>query len=502
MGTAEIQIDSGKVAGIEAAPQVHAWLGIPFAAPPTGELRFRAPQPAVAWQGVRQCDRYGNACVQHGMPANAIMKQFSFEDPPECGTSEDCLYLNVWAPQSARVAKLPVMVFLYGGGHRVGSGSHPVSRGTGLAARGAVVVTFNYRLGALGYLAHPELSRESGTSGNYACLDAIAALSWVKRNIAAFGGDPDCVTIFGQSAGAALVNVLMVSPLAKGLFHRAITHSSGRFEVGAGPVIKTLAEAEKTGVEICAKLGAQTLAELRALPADAIDAPRGFWGPIVDGRFLCDQVHALFARGEQHDVPLLAGYTANEASPYATPELHTREAFLANARKTYGQRADEFLALFPATDDNTAIASSYALRRDSGFAYQTWKFAQMHAKHAKSPVYLFNFMRAVPFAEGTRFHEPVPPGGYGAYHGAELWYAFDTLDAMACPWQDADRNLAATVSSAWVEFARSGKPEAAGLASWPDFRDGGQAMALGQSSRVAAPFNAPALKFFDDFYSH
>lgn len=497
----EVRVDAGSISGLQAQGGVQAFLGIPFAAPPVGDLRWRAPQPPAPWQGVRRCDAYGPACVQHGMPGNAIMRQFSFDEPPECGVSEDCLYLNVWAPAAATKAKCPVIVFVYGGGHRVGSGSHAVSRGAGLAARGAVAVTFNYRLGALGYLAHPALSAESGSSGNYACLDVIAALQWVKRNIAAFGGDPDCVTLFGQSAGAALVNVMMASSGAKGLFHRAIAHSSGRFETGAGPAIRTLAQAEKVGTELAAKCGANSLAEMRALAPDAIEAPRGFWGPIVDGRVLCDQVQDIFARGDQHDVPLLAGYTRDEASPYATPELHTREGFIANARKLYGGSADAFLALYPCADDAAAKAASYALRRDAHFAYQTWKFAQMHARRAASPVHLFNFMRPLPLPAGVMFHEPVPPLGYGAYHGAELWYAFDTLDDRPWPWQEADRRLAATMASAWIAFARSGNPDVPALPHWPDFRDGGNAMQLDAESRVAAPFNAAALAFFDAFIS-
>jgi para-nitrobenzyl esterase len=490
------QIDSGLISGREASAGVNSWLGIPFAAPPVGEGRYRPPRPVTPWQGVRRCDRYGDACAQHGMPPNAIMRQFSFEDPPECGTSEDCLYLNVWAPRGAAGAKLPVMVFIYGGGHRVGSGSHPVSRGTRLAALGAVVVTFNYRVGALGYLAHPALTAEEGVSGNYACLDALAALGWVQRNIEVFGGDPACVTIFGQSAGAALVNALLASPLAAGLFHRAIAHSGGRFETGSGPVMKTLAEGEAVGVEMAANLGAKTAAELRALPPVAIDAPRGFWGPIIDGVFLRDQVQAVFERGEQHDVPLLAGYTRDEASPYPAPELHTRDAFVANARRSYGERGGEFLKLFPCEDDHAAVAASYALRRDAGFAFQTWTFARKHAAHAKSPVFLFNFMRPIPFPPERRFHEPMPPGGYGAYHGAELWYVFDNLEAMSCDWTAADRALAASMSRAWFEFARTGRPAAPELPDWPDFRVAGEAMWLDESPRVAVPFNAAALQFF------
>ena len=358
-------------------------------------------------------------------------------------------------------------------GHRAGSGSHAVSRGDHLAAKGAVVVTFNYRVGAMGYLAHPELTKEStllgetGASGNYACLDVIAALEWVRRKIAAFGGAPDCVTLFGQSAGAALANVLMASPLATELFQRVIVHSSGRFRGGPmGALPKRLAEAETAGATMAKALGATTLDALRALPPDAIEAPRGFWGPIIDGDVLREAVHTVFARGEQIDVPLLAGHTRHDATPFANPELHSRVKFEA-------------------------------------FAYQPWKFASLHAATARRPVSLFNFMQAPPFSElkDPPFHEPIPPAGFGAHHGSELWYVFNTL--AQAPWQarESDEKLADAMGSAWLAFARSGNPNVAVLPHWPNFRDGRQAMHLGEICRVHPPFNAPALAFFDQQFS-
>jgi para-nitrobenzyl esterase len=502
-----LKIDTGLVSGVPSHDgRSQRYLGIPFAAPPVGPLRWKPPQPAAAWSRTRHCDRFGPAPVQQAQHAQSIMRQFSFDEPPECGTNEDCLYLNVWAPASppGKLANgpAPVIVFVFGGGHRVGSGSHAVSRGDALAAQGAVVVTFNYRLGAMGYLAHPELTRESGASGNYACLDVIAALEWVRRNIAAFGGDPDCVTLFGQSAGAALVNVLMASPLASELFQRAIVHSSGRFKGGPmGAPLKRLAEAERAGAAMAGALGARTLNELRALAPDAIDAPRGFWGPIIDGDVLREPVQDVFERGDQIDVPLLAGYTRDEATPYPTPELHSRAKFLAYADATFGAQAEQFLQLFPCADDAGAVASSYALRRDTAFAYQAWKFASLHAKTARSPVYLFNFVHPPPFPPERHFHEPVPPGGYGAHHGCELWFAFNTLDAAPRPARPEDRELADAMSSAWIAFARSGNPNAPSLPPWPSFRITGQAMHLGERCYVAEPFNAQALAFFDRHFA-
>jgi para-nitrobenzyl esterase len=280
---------------------------------------------------------------------------------------------------------------------------------------------------------------------------------------------------------------MMASPRAKGLFHRAILHSGGR----VGPGVKSLAEAEREGAELT---GARSAAKLRALAPAALQypAPPGFWGPIVDGHVLEAGVEEVFARGGQNDVPLLAGYTRDEGTPYPTPELHSREAFLAHACREYGGDAENFLRLFPAKDDAEALASSYALRRDSYFAYQPWKVARLHAQRSVSPVYLFNFLRAVPLPHGTRFREPEPPGGYGAYHGAELWYTFDTLSAKPWPWQPADRSIAAAMSSAWVAFARTGT-----LPGWPKFRETGLAMHLDERSYAAPPFNAAALAFLD-----
>jgi para-nitrobenzyl esterase len=283
------------------------------------------------------------------MSPSGLMSQFGFDDPPECSTSEDCLYLNVWRPQLSRGQALPVILYLHGGAHRLGSASHAVSRGDRLAARGVVVVTANYRLGALGYLAHPGLTQECGASGHYACLDVIAALHWIRANIAAFGGDPGCVTLFGQSAGAALVHVLMASPTAHGLFHRAIGHSGGRsasHPPGALAML-SLQEAEEAGRRMASRLDATTPGTLRELPADAFDAPRGFWGPIVDGTVLRERPEAVFARGAQCRVPLIAGYNRDEAAPYPLPQARSVSGFREFIQDTFGEHFASVHALTP-----------------------------------------------------------------------------------------------------------------------------------------------------------
>ncbi|WP_083684414.1 carboxylesterase/lipase family protein [Massilia putida] len=504
--TEVLQVEGGALEGrLSADEACRVYKGIPYAAPPVGALRWRPPQPVLPWHGVLQADRYGAACVQSAIADDSIMRQFSFAEPPECALSEDCLYLNVWAPAGKALADLPVIVWVYGGGHRFGSGSHPVSDGERLARKGSIVVSVNYRVGALGYLAHPALSAEGGGSGNYASMDVLAALRWVRKNIAAFGGDPRRVTLFGQSAGAAHVSVLMASGQAQGLFQRAIVHSSGRFDGGLmGAPMRSLAEAEAIGVATLAPLGAHSLAQLRALPADQLlGGARGIWGPIVDGQLLARPVDEVFSAGQQMPISLLAGYTLDESAAYPMPALQTSAGFAAFARDTFGEYADSFLALYPHRDDAQALASSYRVRRDMGFAYQAYRFAQLHVGTVQAPVYLFNFMHAPPLPDAA-YHEPAPPGGFGSYHGAELWYAFNNLAALPWPWTDADQLLADAMSSYWVSFATNGDPATTGLPAWPRFdAAGANTLRLGGSAAVAVagrPFNETALDFFCGFY--
>jgi para-nitrobenzyl esterase len=500
-----VEIDSGLIEGVASdGGRSRVFKGIPFASPPVGALRWREPQPVEPWSGVRPAKQYGCAPVQPAMADDSLMRQFSFATPPECGIAEDCLYLNVWTEADTTDSKRPVIVWIYGGGHRVGSGSHPVADGTRLAELGAVVVSINYRLGALGYLAHPELTRASGAwgaSGNYAGLDLVAALQWIQRNIAAFGGDPSCVTLFGQSAGAAHVNVLAASPMARGLFHRVVVHSSGRFAGGPmGAPMKTLAEAERDGERLLSSLGAHTLDDLRSMPADSMPGPRGFWNPIVDGRLLRDSVQTVFERGEETRVPVLAGYTANEAAPYPQADLHTRESFVRYAEQTYGNMAGAFLRLYPHETDLDAARSSYLLRRDTAFAYQPYKYARF-ASNGEMDTWLFNFTREVPLPGELQFHEPAPPQGYGAYHGAELWYVFNTLRNQPWQWTADDERLAQHMARYWLEFARSGNPNVDGLPEWRPFGAAApHAMHLGTRIALDVPINLAALEFHDAWF--
>lgn len=497
--TPPLQTASGVVRGVALSDGVRAYKGIPFAAPPVGELRWRPPQPAPPWRGERLATRYGNACLQPLMRSDALMRQFGFAEPPECGMSEDCLYLNVWTAAARDDERRPVIVWLYGGGHRVGAASHPVSDGAALAREGAIVVSVNYRLGALGYLAHPELTRESGASGNYACLDVIRALEWVRDHIAAFGGDPHCVTLFGQSAGAAILSVLMVSPLAQGLFHRAIAHSAGRFHGGPMGDIKTRPKAEEQGSEFLRGLGARTARQMRALPADQLFGARGQWNLIQDDQVLCEPVNAVFDRGAQLSIPLLCGFTRNEATPYPMAELQSRDKFTAYIQQHFGASSQALLQLYPHGSDAEAVASSYELRRDQGFAYQPWRFARLHQSCA--PVFLFEFERAPPLP-ATPLHEVRPEAGYGAYHGSELWYVFKTLGAQPWAWSAADHALADAMCTYWVNFARHGDPNGEKLPGWPGFnQDRGDALLLGEQIRSGAPSNLAALRILEHHFN-
>ncbi|HJT87519.1 MAG TPA: carboxylesterase family protein, partial [Bryobacteraceae bacterium] len=337
-----VQIDAGKISGTAAAsPDVRVFKGIPYAAPPVGDLRWRAPKPAAHWEGIRQADQFSPVCMQGGRQQ----------------VSEDCLYLNVWTGAKTAGEKRPVMFWIYGGGYTSGSGSQPMYDGAALAQKGAVVVTFNYRLGNFGFFSYPELTKESDRRGaaNFGVMDAIAALQWVQRNIARFGGDPKHVTIFGESAGAGMVANLMTIPSAKGLFERAIGESSAWATTRVAP-LPTLAEAEQDGVKVAEKVGAKSLAELRAAPAEAIQKAGRAPGPVVDGWLIPEDPGKVFAAGKQIDIPVLTGSNRDESfggNPKSAAE------FVEQVRQRFGSMADAFLKLYPANSDDEARESAF-----------------------------------------------------------------------------------------------------------------------------------------------
>ncbi len=388
MNSETLDVEGGQLAVPDADGKgVRLFKGIPFAAPPVGERRWRPPAPLAPWQGVRPTDTYGWNAMQ-GVVFNDI-------DPMIPGVSEDCLYLNVWTPAREPGEKLPVLFWIYGGGFVVGHASEPRYDGTNLAARGMVVVAPNYRLGALGFMAHPELTQEQGASGNYGLLDQLAALEWVKRNIAAFGGDPDAVTIAGESAGSISVSAQMASPRAAGLFRGAIGQSGAMMPPPATSPDLSRAVAEKLGVALAEKLGATSLADLRAVPAERIVAAQAgmrFW-PIVDGDFLADTPEAIFAAGKQNDVALLAGWNRDEGFNFDVSKASPKP-YAEIVRDRAGARADDILTLYPAGTPEEARQSARELGGDLTIIYATWAWLEAQRKSGTAAVYRYRFDRA------------------------------------------------------------------------------------------------------------
>lgn len=467
--TAALQTAGGRVDGVALPSGVNAYLGIPFAAPPVRELRWRDPQPVKPWSGIYHADRFAPACTQplRGVGTN----HYSGVEV----TSEDCLYLNVWAKPGAK--KAPVIVYIYGGAFYIGSSAMPLYGGQEVAKHGAVFVNLNYRLGILGFLAHPELSAESPhkTSGNYAFLDQIAALRWVQKNIDQFGGDPSNVTIVGQSAGSMSVLTLQSSPLARGLFQRAVG-MSGALIGSTGPMaMRPLLDGEKEGERFQQLLKAKSLAELRALPADRIVVPRSPGSPsigaIVDGYVLPQPVDAVFAQGKQADVPLLLGFTHDEALGGFGPIKGLAE-YRERAAARFGDRAPAFLALYPAGTDAAARAAGREADRDATMvgSMKAWAMAQSATGHA--PVYSYQFARPHTFAPGATFTD-LDPATAGSYHTSEVPFWLGTLDTFNAyrttrAWTAADRAFSGAMTDSLVAFAKTGVPDTAAF-KWRKF---------------------------------
>jgi para-nitrobenzyl esterase len=405
----------------------------------------------------------------------------------DAGPSEDCLYLNLWRPEHA-AAKLPVMVWIFGGGFAAGSTSEPRQDGGNLCKKGVLVVSLGYRLGVFGYLALPELSRESayGGSGDYGLMDQVAALEWVKRNIAAFGGDPDNVTIFGESAGSFSVSALVSSPLARGLFHRAIGES-GAFFADHGRLL-TLAEAEASGQSFAAEVGRPTLAALRAasageLIAAAVKHPvEKFW-PDVDGHYLDRDCAAITAAGQQAHVALLAGWNRDEQGfgDYFKGAAPTLANYVAIARAKFGDRAADFLRAYAATTDAEARRAAQDFQGDQFIAYGTWRWLELHRASSGQPAYRYEFDQPLPLpADAKPGTEPT------ASHSWEIEYVFRVLSSKPLPWRPEDRAVSEQVSSYWTNFARTGNPNGPGLPFWPDYRgaDGDPVMHLSPASQA------------------
>ncbi|MYM66742.1 carboxylesterase family protein [Pseudoduganella sp. FT55W] len=443
----------GVVTGVQEASGVKSFKGIPFAAPPVGKLRWQAPQAAAKWKGARKADHFAARCMQLPLFSDMVFRSD--------GVSEDCLYLNVWTPAKSAKEKLPVLVYFYGGGFAAGDGSEPRYDGESMAAKGIVTLTVNYRLNVFGFMAHPELTKESPhrASGNYGLMDQAAALQWVKKNIAAFGGDPARVTIAGESAGSFSVSAQMINPQAKGLIAGAIGESGSLLGHMAPAPLST---AEQMGAAFAQGVGAATLAELRALPAqqllDATKKPGAWFFAIQDGYVIPRSPTAIYAAGEQAKVPLLAGWNSYEGhyKQILGESEPTAENFSAALQKLYGDQAAAAQQAY--SGDVKQAATELASDRFIGFG--TWKWIDSHARTSGKPTYRYYYTRA-------------RPGQEGANHSVEIEYALGNLNGnKVYAWTDEDRALSAQMQAYFANFIKTGNPNGAGLPEWPQASSG------------------------------
>jgi para-nitrobenzyl esterase len=475
-----ITISNGKIQGSQHGG-VSIFKGIPFAAPPVGNLRWKAPQPAANWSGVKNCTNFSASPIQN-KPAPFYCWSEEFIAKPE-PLSEDCLYLNIWSSEK----KLqPVFIWIYGGGLSSGSANCAIYDGEEMAKKGVVFVSINYRVGVLGFMAHPELTKEAGTSGNYGFLDQIAALKWIKQNIAAFGGDPNNVTIAGQSAGAFSVTALITSPLAKDLFHKAIAQSGGLF---ANMGLQNLDQAEAQGLRFMKKANAQSIADLRKLSATELqqlsqEQGIGGFGTTLDGYMLPKDLKGFYQQGLQNQTPVLTGWVTGDGS-FLGNQSSTVEAYEKDAQK-YGKQAANFLSLFPATNSDQVKAQQQKLTL-LGFAGLP---AHLLARYNPQKTYLYEFAHVPPDKPGFP--------NYGAFHTSEVPFALHTLHTWKRPWQPIDIDLENTLSTYWVNFAKTGDPNGGKLPEWKPYeKEYGNIMILGDQITLKAGHLQKELAFME-----
>ena len=483
-----VQTRDGLVQGTyEKGQQV--FKGIPFAAPPIGPNRWKAPQAAEKWQGVKMANQYGPSPYQGG-------------NPP-AGKSEDCLYLNIWSPAKSPTEKLPVMVWIYGGGFSFGSTAEPVYTGENLASKGVVYVSIPYRVGQLGFLAHPELSAESPNkaSGNYGLLDMIAGLQWIQNNIAAFGGDPGKVTIFGESAGGIAVSMLCASPLAKGLFHGAISQSGGSFgpprvTTYPGENQKLLADAEAMGLEFMKTAGAANLEELRAMPADKLPGVRGLgtsW-PTIDGYVIPADQSTLYAKGQYNATPILVGYNSDEGMSFMPPK--TPKDYLDGVQKRYGKFADDLVKAYPVGENNVP-KTARDLARDAAFGWHTWKWAVLQAQTSKKSKVFYYY-----FDQHPDYPTDSPLYGTGSPHGQDVAFAFGHVNPESKQATSTDQAMSEAIMTYWTNFAKYGDPNGTGVPKWAQFtRKKHVVMHFKQSPQMGGVPSEESMKVLDTYYT-
>ncbi len=483
---APVKVQEGLLQG-STENGLSVYKGIPFAAPPVGNLRWKAPQPAAKWEGVKQATQFAPAPYQGGNPPS--------------GKSEDCLYLNIWSPAKSANENLPVMVYIYGGGFAGGSTSDPYTNGENIAKKGVILVGIAYRVGQLGFLAHPELSAETTqkTSGNYGLLDMIAGLKWVKENIKQFGGNPDKVTIFGESAGAIAVSMLCASPLAKGLFHGAISQSGGSFgphrlTTYPGENMKLLSFAESKGVEYMEKAGAKSLAELRAIPAEKLPTGFGMPGgwPIVDGYVIPDDQHVLYEKGKYNHVPVLIGYNSDEGASFQPPK--TPKDYVDNTNKRYGPFAEKLIKAYPVAE-NSVPKTARDLARDAAFGWQTWAWANLQSKTSKQKVFYYYFDQHKDFPSDS------PKYGYGSPHAQDVAFVFGTFRTTDQFASSTDPQISETIMTYWTNFAKNGNPNGGNLPQWEAFSAKKPAVMYFQQKAFMGPVpSEEAMKVLDKYF--
>jgi len=482
-----VTVEQGALQG-KTEGNLTVFKGVPFAKPPVGELRWKAPQPAESWTGTRQALEFAPSPIQAGEPL--------------AGKSEDSLYLNIWTPADAATDKLPVLVWIYGGGFSFGSTADPITDGARLANKGVVLVSIAYRVGPLGFLAHPQLSEESPskTSGNYGLLDQIAGLQWVQNNIAAFGGDPERVTIFGESAGGISVSMLAASPLAKGLFHGAISQSGGSFGPTDTPTypgenMNALAQAEADGLKYVESLGASSIEELRQMKAEDF-IPKdwsmpGGW-PIVDGYVIPGDQFELYEQGRYNDVPVLVGYNSDEGLSFV--RSNDPNSFIEDVKTRFGKFSEPLIEAY-GVSEKEVTRGARDLIRDAAFGWHTWSWARLQSAHEKSPAYLYYF------DQHPSYPEDSPQHNHGSPHGQEIAYVFQTLDLNSPDATESDAEISEAMARYWTNFAKTGNPNGKGLPEWPAFDSGtSKVMYFQQKPKLGPVPDEEGLNVLDQYF--